>query len=144
MDFREKKRGVRILNVTSLVDVMFILIIFFLLSTTFIEQPNIKLELPNAAHAEKSNVVPTVLVTLGTGGEIFVNADRVQKTELEAKLRSLVGRVSADKSLVLKADRRVPYGSVIFVMDTAKQSGYKKIVATTVTEEEAKTQGKGE
>lgn len=135
MDFREKKRSIRILNVTSLVDVMFILIIFFLLSTTFIEQPNIKLDLPTAVHSEKSSVEPTALVTLGRGGEIFVNQKSVQKSQLEASLRELVNRVP-DKAVVLRADKRVAYGTVVFVMDTAKQVGFRKIVATTTREEE--------
>ena len=141
MDFREKRKTVRILNVTSLVDVMFILIIFFVLSTTFIEQPNIKLELPTARHSEKSSVEPTVLVTLGRGGEIFLNEKPVLKPELEARLREALVRV-ADKTLVLRADKRVPYGAVVFVMDTAKAVGYKKIVATT-TREEDQDGGKG-
>jgi biopolymer transport protein ExbD len=136
MDFREKKRTVRILNVTSLVDVMFILIIFFMLSTTFIEQPNIKLELPRAMYAEKSNVEPTVLVSIAQNGDIYINADRVQKTELEAKLREGLKR-APDKILVLRADKTVPYGIVIHVMDTAKKVGFKKIVAPTAPEEEA-------
>jgi biopolymer transport protein ExbD len=134
MDFREKKKTVRILNVTSLVDVMFILIIFFLLSTTFIEQPNIKLELPKATYADKSNVDASLLVSVGKDGQIFVNADRVQKPDLEAKLRQGIKRVP-DKILVLRADKQVPYGVVIFVMDTAKKVGFKKIVAPTAPEE---------
>ena len=142
MDFRENKRSVRILNVTSLVDVMFILIIFFLLSTTFIEQPNIKLDLPSAVHSEKSSVEPIALVTLGRGGEMFLNEKQVQKPDLEARLREALKRV-ADKALVLRADKRVPYGSVIFVMDTAKQAGFTKIVATTTKEPEEKDEEKG-
>ncbi len=135
MDFREKKRSVRILNVTSLVDVLFILIIFFLLSTTFIEQPNIKLELPKATHAEKSAVEPTVLVSVGAGGEIFINKDRVARGELEGKLKAALATVP-DKVLVMRADKKVPYGVVVLVMDAAKGVGFRKIVATTVTEEE--------
>lgn len=136
MDFRQKRRTVRILNVTSLVDVMFILIIFFLLTTTFIEQPNVKLELPRATHAERSNINPTVLVSITSDGQVYVNAERVSKQQLELKLREGLQRVP-DKSLVLRADKRVPYGAVVFVMDIAKQVGFKKIVAPTAFEPEA-------
>ena len=130
------------MNVTSLVDVMFILIIFFLLSTTFIEQPNIKLELPKATYAEKSNVEPLLLISITKDGIIFINSERVQRLELERKLREGLKR-SPDKALVLRADRQVPYGTVVLVMDTARQVGFKRIVATTATEADSAPEHEG-
>ena len=133
MQFRVKRYIKPVINIASLVDVLFLLLIFFMVTSAFIEQPNIKLELPATRHSEVSKVERTVL-TISRDGQLFLKEKPVEKQNLEKELRRL--RLdTGDEVLVLKADKMVPYGDVVDIMDDAKGAGFKKVVAPTIMEE---------
>ncbi len=133
MQFRVKRYIKPVINIASLVDVLFLLLIFFMVTSAFVEQPNIKLELPATRHSEVSKVERTVL-TLSRDGQLFIKEKPVDKQNLEKELRRLM-LDTGDDVLVLKADKLVPYGDVVDVMDYAKGAGFKKVVAPTIMEE---------
>ncbi len=133
MQFRVKRYIKPVINIASLVDVLFLLLIFFMVTSAFVEQPNIKLELPTTRHSEVSKVERTVL-TISRGGQLFLKDKPVEKQNLEKELRRLM-LDTGDDVLVLKADKLVPYGDVIDIMDYAKGAGFKKVVAPTIMEE---------
>ncbi len=128
MQIREKRRKRPSINITSLIDVMFLLLIFFMVSTTFAEHPGINLELPTASTAEPNKLEPLTL-TLDKDGRMFLNDMRVQERELRAELQKAAKE--RETTLVLKADRKVPYGHVIRAMDISRQSGIRRIVSLT-------------
>ena len=133
MQFRVKRYIKPVINIASLVDVLFLLLIFFMVTSAFVEQPNIKLELPATRHSEVSKVERTVL-TISRDGQLFLKEKPVEKQNLEKELRRL--RLdTGDEVLVLKADKMVPYGEVVDVMDGARGAGFKKVVAPTIMEE---------
>ncbi len=133
MQFRIKRYIKPVINIASLVDVLFLLLIFFMVTSAFVEQPNIKLELPATRHSEVSKVERTVL-TISRDGQLFLKEKPVEKQNLEKELRRL--RLdTGDEVLVLKADKMVPYGDVVDIMDDAKGAGFKKVVAPTIMEE---------
>ncbi len=133
MQFRVKRYIKPVINIASLVDVLFLLLIFFMVTSAFVEQPNIKLELPTTRHSEVSRVERTVL-TLSRDGQLFLKEKPVDKQNLEKELRRLM-LDTGDDVLVLKADKMVPYGDVVDIMDYAKGAGFKKVVAPTIMEE---------
>ena len=133
MQFRVKRYIKPVINIASLVDVLFLLLIFFMVTSAFVEQPNIKLELPATRHSEVSKVERTVL-TISRDGQLFIKERPVDKQNLEKELRRLM-LDTGDEVLVLKADKLVPYGDVVDVMDSAKGAGFKKVVAPTIMEE---------
>ncbi len=133
MQFRVKRYIKPVINIASLVDVLFLLLIFFMVTSAFVEQPNIKLELPATRHSEVSKVERTVL-TISRDGQLFLKDKPVDKQNLEKELRRLM-LDTGDDVLVLKADKLVPYGDVIDIMDYAKGAGFKKVVAPTIMEE---------
>jgi biopolymer transport protein ExbD len=133
MQFRVKRYIKPVINIASLVDVLFLLLIFFMVTSAFVEQPNIKLELPTTRHSEISRVERTVL-TLSRDGQLFLKEKPVDKQNLEKELRRLM-LDTGDDVLVLKADKMVPYGDVVDIMDYAKGAGFKKVVAPTIMEE---------
>ena len=133
MQFRIKRYIKPVINIASLVDVLFLLLIFFMVTSAFVEQPNIKLELPSTRHSEVSKVERTVL-TLSRDGQLFIKEKPVDKQNLEKELRRLM-LDTGDDVLVLKADKMVPYGDVVDIMDYAKGAGFKKLVAPTIMEE---------
>ncbi|MDP6923352.1 MAG: biopolymer transporter ExbD [Candidatus Scalindua sp.] len=133
MQFRIKRYIKPVINIASLVDVLFLLLIFFMVTSAFVEQPNIKLELPATRHSEVSKVERTVL-TISRDGQLFLKEKLVDKQNLEKELRRLM-LDTGDEVLVLKADKMVPYGDVVDIMDYAKGAGFKKVVAPTIMEE---------
>ena len=133
MQFRVKRYIKPVINIASLVDVLFLLLIFFMVTSAFVEQPNIKLELPSTRHSEVSKVERTVL-TISREGQLFLKDKPVERQNLEKELRRLM-LDTGDEVLVLKADKMVPYGDVVDVMDYAKGAGFKKVVAPTIMEE---------
>ena len=129
MQLRKKHKRSLILNLTSLIDVLFLLLIFFMISTTFLNAPAIKLELPEASHADPVKQEP-VTVFVGPDGSLYLNDDPVDPALLEATLKNKLA-TSEDKAVVLKADSRVSHGDVVRVMDIIKGSGAKRLVVST-------------
>ncbi len=135
MQFRIKRYIKPVINIASLVDVLFLLLIFFMVTSAFVEQPNIKLELPSTRHSEVSKIENMVL-TIARNGELFLQDRPVDKKNLEKELRRVI-LDTGDDVLVLKADKFVPYGVVIDIMDAVKGAGFRKVIAPTIMEEES-------
>ncbi len=135
MQFRIKRYIKPVINIASLVDVLFLLLIFFMVTSAFVEQPNIKLELPSTRHSEVSKMNNMVL-SIARDGKLFLQDRPVDKKTLEKELRRVV-LDTGDEVLVLKADKFVPYGVVIDIMDAVKGAGFRKVIAPTIMEEES-------
>lgn len=129
LDFKKKKV---ILNITPLVDVLFILIIFFTISSTFLEQPGIKLELPKAASSDLQHIEKAVLY-ISHESKLYFRDEEVSLPELPGLLKNVMEGLS-DKSLIVSADKDVPHGLVVKVMDIARVNGVKKLVISTEPE----------
>ncbi len=134
MQFRIKRYIKPVINIASLVDVLFLLLIFFMVTSAFVEQPNIKLELPSTRHSEVSKMNNMVL-SIARDGKLFLQDRPVEKKTLGKELRRVI-LDTGDEVLVLKADKFVPYGVVIDIMDAVKGAGFRKVIAPTIMEEE--------
>lgn len=134
-DLSPRRRRLPSLNVTSLIDVLFLLLIFFMVSSTFVEHPAIELDLPEAGTAESSRI-DSLTLSITADEALLLDGKSVASTdELEA---SLAAAVSDDPRLllVLEADRRAGYGLVIEALDAARAAGVKRISAFTRLPEE--------
>jgi biopolymer transport protein ExbD len=132
MQLRAKPRRKVIINITSLIDVIFMLLLFFMVTSTFLEQPGIKLELPTAktsAHGEPQEYV----LTVDKKGELFLNRQAVTLAGLEEEIRKALPQMK-DAALVLKADQEITHGLVVRVLDMAKRGGVKKLIIGTKPE----------
>ncbi|HSG29599.1 MAG TPA: biopolymer transporter ExbD, partial [Candidatus Krumholzibacterium sp.] len=107
----------------------FLLLIFFMVTSTFLEQPGMKLELPSARSAE-INETQRLVLFVGPDGEIILGDRVIPIDSLETAMIDAAA-ASSDSTLVLKADRTVQHGTVIRVMDIAKRAGLKKLVVGT-------------
>ena len=114
---------------TSLIDVLFLLLIFFMISATFLSQPAIKMELPEAKH---SDVVrqKQLVVYMDQYGNVILNDEPMNMDFLGASLKGKLDETT-EKSLVLKADSRVSHGNVVEILDIVKGAGVKKLVIST-------------
>jgi biopolymer transport protein ExbD len=133
MQFKSPQKRKVLLNITSMIDVLFLLLIFFMVSTTFLEQPGIKLELPHAKSAVVSEQKDYTLF-VAKDGKMFLNQDEVVMENLEERLKAVLPNMK-EAALILKADQDVAHGIVVRVMDIAKQSGVKKLIIGTKLEE---------
>ena len=133
MQFKTKQKRKAFINITSLIDVLFLLLIFFMISSTFLEQPGIKLELPQAQSSEVVQQKDFTLFIDKDGG-MFLNDEKIELSELEKRLKAVLPDMK-DGALILKADQDASHGSVVRVMDVAKRSGVKKLVIGTRIEE---------
>ncbi len=122
------------INLTSLIDVVFLLLIFFMVSTTFERQALLRLELPEASTAESENL-PDVVEFIVTGdGRLFVGdqelVDARQPTVQAAIARRF--RDNPDAVLVLRADGEAPHRLVVRVLDSAAAEGIHQVSIATV------------
>jgi len=128
-----KKRGAAIINVTSLIDVVLLLLIFFMLTTRFVEQPGMKLDLPQSQSSQSLKPQENILL-VNAQGDILLNNEKIEIGDLNLKLSALIDTSLSENALVLKGDRSVEYGSVVKIMDIAKLAGFQTLIIATEKE----------
>ncbi len=126
----KKKRKVTV-NLTSLIDVLFLLIIFFTVSSTFVEQPGIEMDLPEAESSE-GHTTQKIIIYVDREENVFLNKEIISINNLAEEVQSLVKDSKNERGIVLKADAGVPHGFIIRIMDMLRQRGIYKIVVSTV------------
>jgi biopolymer transport protein ExbD len=130
MQFKTRTtRRKTLINITSLIDVLFLLLIFLMVSSTFIEQPGIKLDLPEAQSAAVFEQKEYILY-IDKEGKLFLNDAETSITDLEGKIKAVLPKMK-DGTLILKADQDITHGVVVKAMDVIKKSGVKKLVIGT-------------
>ncbi|HRQ10584.1 MAG: biopolymer transporter ExbD [Trueperaceae bacterium] len=118
------------LDLTAMVDVVFLLIIFFMVSTTFITiESGLPVDLPDAqmSVAQPSDM-PTVTVT--KDGAVYFGGVRVEEAQLAVLVRDEINRTGMT-TVVLRADRDVHHGTAVRIMDLIKQGGAQRIAIST-------------
>ncbi|WP_420553948.1 ExbD/TolR family protein [Neptuniibacter marinus] len=133
MRFPRQKREEVNVNLTPLIDVVFLLLIFFMVSTTFTKETHLEVDLPQAS-GDKSVVEEQILEILITDeGNYSVNGKplvNTQATTLRRALKELSGE-KRDMPLVITADAKTPHQSVVTAMDVSGQLGFSKLSITT-------------
>ncbi len=121
MEFpRPPRRDVRI-DISALIDVVFLLLIFFAVSTTFLESTGLELELPSADTSTASET-RDVIVWIGEEGNLRFDGRDLQLAELETDLKAALQQAER-KFVVIMADRNARLEQVVQVMDLARKSG---------------------
>lgn len=117
------------MDLAPLIDVVFLLLIFFLLTAVFVK-PSIPLDLPKSETAKVIDK-PEVSVTIKKDGSIMLNDDDILLPELYAALSKIYRDLLRARDISLMADKEVPFGRVIEVMDIAKRAGVENISVLT-------------
>ncbi len=137
MNFRNRKREDVELNLTPLIDVVFLLLIFFMVSTTFQKESQLQVHLPEASQEPSPVVEETLEIAINTGGQYFLNGRELTNNRLET-LRAAINKLSRGKRdmlLIIRADALTPHQAVVTAMDAAAQLGMLKLtIATSQTE----------
>jgi biopolymer transport protein ExbD len=129
MKFKTRNKLLTFFTFASLTDIVLLLLIFFLLTSSFIAQSGIKIHLPRAETREQISS-RNIFITLTADGKIYLFTDKITKDSLKVKLDEL-SAIKGDRTVILRADRSVPIQSVIDVMDIARSSGFKKFIVAT-------------
>ncbi|MCB0345776.1 MAG: biopolymer transporter ExbD [Bdellovibrionales bacterium] len=119
------------INITPLIDVVFILLIFFMVTTTFDDHAGLKVQLPKAQQRQASDETSKLLsITVSKSGGYFVGSKELTPTQLESRLKQHA-QSSGDATVVIRADEHTDHGTVVRVMDMAKTQGIAKLAIAT-------------
>ena len=108
------------LDISPLLDVVFLLLIFFLVTTRFMPDASMDLELPESTTATQSEVAATV-VTVGEDGGVQIDGDSVSMQELERTIAALLPEER--EKITVRADARVDYGVIVRIIDALRNAG---------------------
>ena len=134
MQFRRARKDDAHIDITPLVDMVFLLLIFFMLSTTFIVTPGIKVNLPRSSAEKITQENQEVQVVITEDNRILIEGVAVDARELKQQFVG-VGREAPQTLVVIKADVKALHGTVVEVMDIAKESGLNRLAIATQPKE---------
>ncbi len=132
MFFRAKKQEISV-NLTPLIDVVFLLLIFFMVSTSFTRETQIKLDLPEASVEPLESKVDSLEISIDKEGRYFINGKGVVNTSIETlkKAISILLEKNPQTSVIISADANTPYQSVVTAMDATSQLGITNLKMAT-------------
>ncbi len=130
MGFRRRITEAPRVDLTPMIDVVFLLLIFFMISTTFIEKPGLKITLPESTVLQLESDKRELSVYLAADGQIYLQRQSIAFVDLTEKL-SAYGASAKQMVFVLMADKDVSHGQVIQLMDMAKSAGFGELAIAT-------------
>ncbi len=130
MKFRRRNRVHSPPDLTPLIDVVFLLLIFFMISTSFVDNPGIKVNLPKANSDVIKKETSDIRVSVAKNGSIVVDGQKIEINQLK-KIFSDAADSSKQTTVIIKADKYAVHGRVVEIMDSAKEAGITKLAIAT-------------
>lgn len=133
MRWRTSRRDDLEVNLTPLIDVVFLLLIFFMVSTSFNRESEIQINLPEASAKPQEAKEQPIEISIDASGRFFVNRELLVNTQV-ATLRLALQKVAAGRNnvpLVISADATTPHQAVVTAMDAARQAGLTSLSIAT-------------
>jgi biopolymer transport protein ExbD len=119
------------IDLTPMLDVVFIMLIFFIVTTSFVKEAGISVQKPKASNAQ-SQAKATIFVAVKANGEIWLDKRPVDVERVGATIEKLLAESPSD-SVIVQADKEAKHGVVVSVMDQIKLAGIDKIVVAAET-----------
>jgi len=129
VEFRRTRTLSTRLDATPMADIVFLLLIFFMLSTSFVVQPGIQVKLPKAVTSE-IQLKKDLMLTITAENILFLNEEPVTLDKLGEALTAAFAQ-RKDRILIIKADQEVKHGFVVQAMDIAKLNGADRLAIAT-------------
>ncbi|MFZ1288612.1 MAG: biopolymer transporter ExbD [Melioribacteraceae bacterium] len=129
MKFEMKEKPLSAFNFSSLTDIVFLLLIFFLLSSQFVIQTGVKVKLP-ASKMNEQSMATKLIVSITEENEVYVGSEKTDISSVALKLVDLMQNIT-ENNLVIRADKTVDIDLVIQVIDAAKAVGIEKFTIET-------------
>lgn len=120
-------------NLTPMIDVVFLLLLFFMVSTSFVRESSLKVDLPEATGQALAEQDKPIDIVINADGQFTVNNISLgtpNKAELSAQLKLIVGE-NTDPHIIITADSKADYQNIVTAMDSAQQLGYTKLTLAT-------------
>ncbi|KAB7627630.1 ExbD/TolR family protein [Alkalilimnicola sp. S0819] len=137
MNLRPRRREDPDINLTPLIDVVFLLLIFFMVSTTFLRDANLRINLPQAALTPQEQPEQSLELTINSRGEYFLDGRALVNSGMDTLRRALEEAGSGDTALVLRADADTPHQAVVTALEAAGKAGIASVgIATTQDDDE--------
>ena len=127
--FPAKKPTRPTIHLTALIDIVFLLLIFFLLASTFVEQAGLNIQVPEI-DSEGSGLLPELVVQIDQNGNMFIDETNVTQRQLTTILELRIQSLTKD-TVIIQADRRTQYDNVVQAIDAAKLAGAKNLILVT-------------
>lgn len=130
---RRKKQDDPEINLVAMIDVLLVLIIFLMLTTTYTKFSGAKIDLPMAESGVPPAKPDSVEIGISISGTLFVNAEALPDSRLETVVNALKSNAgnNTDAIIVINADAKAPHQSVIDVMQAAQSAGFARISFST-------------
>ena len=136
MNLQAQRREDPDVNLTSLIDVVLLLLVFFMVSTSFVKEAVLKVDLPQASERPVvAEMEEQLEITLGVGGEVRVN-DRELINSRPDTLRAAISKTVGDNRdipVILRADANATHQSVVTAMDVLGRMGFTRLSIATVS-----------
>ncbi|MEM9532020.1 MAG: biopolymer transporter ExbD [Pseudomonadota bacterium] len=132
MRYRERKRGQEGIDISPLIDMVFILLIFFMVSTTFVKDMKLDLERPAASSSTVAST-KAVRVYIDQTGDTYLNGEPIRVWVIQSRLRDLL-KGGTNKSVLVVTDEIVPASRLVEVVDQARLAGAEDVGVATVAE----------
>ncbi len=138
MNLRTKSREEPEINLTSLIDVVLLLLVFFMVSTSFIKATEIRLQLPQAEAMPREEPAAQIEIVVSAEGDYFVDGQELVNRRPETLQRALeqVAGERRELPVTIRADARAAHQSVVTAMDIVGRLGFSRIMIATVSEPE--------
>ena len=133
MNFKRPQREDVGIDLTSLIDVVFMLLIFFMVTTSFDRIAQINVKLPQASSEQRETLTESIEVTVDADDQVYIRGQKLINTQLgtiREALRESV-RTTEDVPVVISADGKATHQAVIKIMDAARQAGLLRITFAT-------------
>ncbi len=138
MNFSRRNRQPLEITLTPMIDVVFLLLIFFMVTTTFSQQSELKINLPEAKGVEAESKEKMIVLTINADGLYFINGDdglphQLVNQKNETLRRALIQTAGSTRLIpfVISADSKTDHQSVVTALDIASQLGFKRITFAT-------------
>jgi len=128
------------LNLTPLIDVVFLLLIFFMVSTTFEKTAKLKVDLPEASAQATQQPEQKILLGIDVKGRYYINDRQLVNTQIKTLKLALI-KVAGDNKdipIILRADAKTPHQAVVTAMDAASQVGLTRLSISTLESSSSK------
>lgn len=129
MEFEGRARIHSHLDIAPLIDIVFLLLVFFMLTSTFLVPEAIKLELPESGSATVTEITP-ITVVLNSSGELTLNGEPIQLNGLRMAIEPLIAD-NIDVAITLKSDARTEVQQLLNVMDEIRAAGGSNVALAT-------------
>jgi len=132
MRYRESKEQVQDLNISPLIDMVFILLIFFMVSTTFVKDMKLELDRPSASSASTAST-KAIRLYIDNTGAVYLDGESIRMWVIQSRVRDLL-KTKTQKSVLVVTDENVPSGKLVEVVDQARLAGAQDVGVATEKE----------